>query len=120
VSLTRINPSGESLFALGETVFCLREIVFGLWKVESILREIHFASGEVLFALGEIVFRLKQLVCGLWEVEFMFKKFVCSREVTERCSKMIGRFDFQIPILRGDQASISRISNCQQPPKNTK
>ena len=94
MSLTRIHPSGESLFALGEklfahgeivfafgqsllalgeTVFRLREIVFGLWKVESILRE--------------IVFRLKQLVFGFCEVEFMFKEFVCHGDVTERRSK---------------------------------
>ena len=129
MSLTRINPSGEnpfalgkslftsgeivfafgqSLLALGETVFRLREIVFGLWKVESILR-------EIVFALGEIVFRLKQLVFGFREVEFMFKEFVCHRDVAERPSKMIESFHFQV--LWGDQASISRISNCQEPPK---
>jgi hypothetical protein len=118
VSLTRINPSGESLFALGEKLFALGEIVFGFWKVEPILREIHFASGEIDFGLGEAVFRLKQLVFGFREVEFMFKEFVCRRDVTERRSKMIGRFDLQV--LCGDQASISRISNCQQPPKNAK
>jgi flagellar biosynthesis/type III secretory pathway protein FliH len=33
-------------------------------------------------------------------------------------SSMIGCFDFQV--LCGDQASISRISNCQQPPKKVK
>ena len=99
MSLTRINPSGENPFALGK---------------------IYFAFGENVFALGEIVFRLKQLVFGFREVEFMFKKFVFSRDVTERPSKMIESFDFQIPTLRGDQASISKISNCQQPPKNTK
>jgi hypothetical protein len=92
VSLTRINPSGENLFALGK---------------------IHFASGET-------VFTLKQIVFGFCEVEFMFKKFVCSRGVTERRSKMFGRFDFQLPILCGDQASISRISNFQKPPKIAK
>ena len=125
MSLARINPFGESLFALeeivfafgqilfalGETIFCLREIVFGLWEVESILR-------EIVFGLGETVFRLKQIVFGFCEVEFMFKKFVCCRDVTERRSKVIGRFDFQV--LCGDQASISRILNCQQPPKNAK
>jgi hypothetical protein len=97
VSLARINPFGESLFALGEIVF---------------------AFGQILFALGETVFRLKEIVFGFCEVEFMFKKFVCSRDVTERRSKVIGRFDFQV--LCGDQASILRISNCQQPPKNAK
>jgi len=39
----------------------------------------------------------------------MFKEFVCHRDVTERRSKMIESFDFLIPILCGDQASISRI-----------
>jgi hypothetical protein len=99
VSLTRINPSGESLFALGEKLFAL---------------------GENVFAFGAVVFRLKQLVFGFCEVEFMFKEFVCHRDVAERPSKMIESFDFQIPILCGDQASISRILNCQQPPKNAK
>jgi hypothetical protein len=127
VSLTRINPSGESLFALGEKLFALGEVIFGPGEVESILREIVSGIGEILLALGkihfasgEILFRLKQIVFGLGEVEFMFKTFVCSRDVTERPSKMIESFDFQIPILCGDQASISRFLNCQQPPKNAK
>ena len=97
-----MNPSGERVFPLGEKLFDL---------------------GEIVFALVDTVFRLKQLVFGFCEVEFMFKEFkefVCHRDVTERPSKMIESFDFQIPILCGDQASISRISNCQQPPKNAK
>jgi hypothetical protein len=73
VSLTRINPSGESLFALGEKLFSLGEIVF--------------AFGQILLAIEETVFCLKQLVFGFCEVEFMFKEFVCHRDVTERRSK---------------------------------
>ena len=88
MSLTRINPSGESLFALGEKLFALGENVF--------------ASGEIHFASGEVLFALKQTLFGLGEVEFMFKKFVCRRDVTERCSRMIESFDFQIPILCGE------------------
>ncbi len=68
MSLARINPFVESLFALGEIVF---------------------AFGQILFALGETVFRLKEIVFGFCEVEFMFKKFVCSRDVTERRSQLI-------------------------------
>jgi hypothetical protein len=106
LSLTRTHPSGESLFALGGNLFTSGEIVF--------------AFGQSLLALGETVFRLREIVFGLWEVEFVFKKVVCRRDVTERPSKIIESFDFQIPILCGVQASISRISNCQQPPKNAK
>jgi len=115
VSLTRINPSGESLFpvgeklfdlgkivfafgqilfALGEILFRLKQIVFGLGEVESILREIVsgigeilLALGKILFASGEILFRLKQIVFGFCEVEFVFRKFVCRRDVTEQRSK---------------------------------
>ena len=73
MSLTRINPSGESLFPLGEKLFDLGEILFALGKI-------HFASGETFFAL-------KQTFFGLGEVEFMFKEFVCHRDVTEQRSK---------------------------------
>jgi hypothetical protein len=73
VSLTRINPSGESLLPLGEKLFALGEIVF--------------AFGQILLALGEKVFCLREVVLGLGEVEFMFRNFVCRRDVTERRSK---------------------------------
>lgn len=120
MSLTRINPSGENPFALGKIHFAFGKNVFDLEQFLFALREKLFALGEIVFGLWKVESILREILFGFREVEFMFKEFVCHRDVTERRSKMIESFDFQIPTLRGDQASISRISNCQQPPKNTK